>query len=75
MEEDCLDGCLVSALVAASFTWIEGPSVAQGADGRHRVVTHLNSGGRQVHKGALGNIKHLYQQAVDKVRQRRSRDA
>jgi hypothetical protein len=52
--------CLIAALVAALFAWSEGPSVALGADGRHRVVIHLTSGDRQVQKGALSNIKHLY---------------
>ena len=33
----------------------------QGADGRHRVVIHLNSRDRQVRKGVLNNIKHLDQ--------------
>jgi len=51
--------CLVSALVAVSFAWSNGPSLAQGADGRRRVVMHLNSVDRHVQKGAMSNIKHL----------------
>lgn len=33
-----------------------------GADGRHHVVFHLNSGDETIQKGALNNIKHLYQE-------------
>lgn len=53
--------CLVSALVAIPFARGEGSSVTQHADVRHRVVMHLNSGDRQVQKGVLNNIKHLYE--------------
>lgn len=56
-----LTACLVSALAAVPFVWGEGLSVTQGADRRHRVVMHLNSGDTQVQKGVLNNIKHLYE--------------
>ena len=33
-----------------------------GAQKRHRVVMHLNSGEEKVQRGALNNIRHLYQE-------------
>jgi uncharacterized protein len=54
--------CIVLALVAVPFAWGEESSVTQGSDKRHRVVMHLNSGDSQVQKGALNNIKHLYEE-------------
>jgi uncharacterized protein len=55
-------GCVVAILVVAPFVWGEGHAEKGGADGRHRVVMHLNSGDETVQKGALSNIKHLYQE-------------
>jgi intracellular sulfur oxidation DsrE/DsrF family protein len=54
--------CLVASLMAAPCAWGEGIAEKMGADGRHRVVMHLNSGDEKVQKGALNNIKHLYQE-------------
>jgi intracellular sulfur oxidation DsrE/DsrF family protein len=54
--------CVVAALMVAPCAWGEGIAPKGGADGRHRVVMHLNSGDEKVQKGALNNIKHLYQE-------------
>ncbi len=55
-------GCLIAGLTAASPLWAEGAAEKSGADGRHRVVLHLNSGDAKVQRGLLSNIKHLYQE-------------
>ncbi len=38
------------------------PEASGGAQQLHRVVMHLNSGDEKVQRGALNNIKHLYQE-------------
>jgi uncharacterized protein len=53
---------LVATLMVAQVVWGEGPAEQQGSDGRHHVVMHVNSGDEKIQKGALNNIKHLYQE-------------
>ena len=43
-------------------TWGAGDDVAPERRHPHRVVLHLNSGEERVQRGALNNIKHLYQE-------------
>lgn len=52
------------AVVLASSPFLPGESVAQQnqPDQPHRVVMHLNSGDESVQRGALNNIRHLYQE-------------
>ena len=54
--------CLVALLMVAPIAWGEEIAEKGGTGGRHRVVMHLNSGEENVQKGALNNIKHLYQE-------------
>jgi intracellular sulfur oxidation DsrE/DsrF family protein len=51
-------------VVLASSHFLPGESVAQQnpSDQHHRVVMHLNSGDEKVQRGALNNIRHLYQE-------------
>ena len=53
---------LLTALIAVPGAWAEGLADKQGDDGRHHVVMHLNSGDEKVQRGALNNIRHLYQE-------------
>jgi len=48
--------------MAVPCAWGEGIVEKEGVGGRHRVVMHLNSSDEKVQKGALNNIKHLYQE-------------
>jgi intracellular sulfur oxidation DsrE/DsrF family protein len=50
---------LVGALVA-SVVGVSGAAVT--SQDPHRVVMHLNSGDEKVQRGALNNIRHLYQE-------------
>ena len=51
------------ALLVCSFSaWSSGSDETTGADGRHHVVFYLNSGDETIQKGALNNVKHLYQE-------------
>ncbi len=54
--------CLIVVLMAVPIVRGEGPSGKPAGEERHRVVMHLNSGDEKVQKGALNNIKHLYQE-------------
>jgi intracellular sulfur oxidation DsrE/DsrF family protein len=51
-------------VVLASSPFLSGESGAQQnpSDQPHRVVMHLNSGDESVQRGALNNIRHLYQE-------------
>lgn len=42
-------------------TWGAGADVAPESSRPHRVVLHLNSGDEKIQRGALNNIKNLYQ--------------
>jgi hypothetical protein len=42
--------------------WGAGDDVAPESGQPHRVVLHLNSGDEKVQRGALNNIKNLYQE-------------
>jgi intracellular sulfur oxidation DsrE/DsrF family protein len=53
---------LLTALIAVPVVWGEGLAEKQGGDGRHRVVMHVNSGDEKVQRGALNNIRHLFQE-------------
>lgn len=50
-------------VVLASSPFLPGEAVGQQhpSDQQHRVVMHLNSGDEKVQRGALNNIRHLYQ--------------
>lgn len=49
-------------LLCSPPAWSSESGEKTGADGRHHVVFHLNSGDETIQKGALNNIKHLYQE-------------
>jgi uncharacterized protein len=51
-------------VVLAASHFLPGESAAQQnpSDQQHRVVMHLNSGDEKVQRGALNNIRHLYQE-------------
>jgi intracellular sulfur oxidation DsrE/DsrF family protein len=57
---------VAAVLLATSWphqsTWGTEPEASGGAQQLHRVVMHLNSGDEKVQRGALNNIKHLYQE-------------
>jgi hypothetical protein len=54
---------LVTVLVCALGVSAAGLSGAAGtSQGPHRVVMHLNTGDEKVQRGALNNIRHLYQE-------------
>jgi intracellular sulfur oxidation DsrE/DsrF family protein len=53
---------LLVAQVLHQPAWGEGSSAEPSAGPPHRVVMHLNSGDEKVQRGALNNIKHLYQE-------------
>jgi hypothetical protein len=52
------------AVVSLSLHVLPGDSIGQQlpSDPHHRVVMHLNSGDEKVQRGALNNIRHLYQE-------------
>ncbi len=52
---------LVTLMVVADVRG-ETPPELQGGEARHHVVIHLNSGDEKVQRGALNNIRHLYQE-------------
>ncbi len=54
--------CLAVTLILVPLARGEGAPAKGEADKPHRVVMHLNSGDEKVQKGALNNIKHLYQE-------------
>lgn len=58
-----MNGVLVTLLVGALGVAAVGFSgTAVTAQESHRVVMHLNSGDEKVQRGALNNIRHLYQE-------------
>lgn len=57
-----LAACLVATLAGPSPVSSEEPGSQATADSRHRVVMHLNAGEEHVQKGALNNIRNLYQE-------------
>ena len=62
MWSKCVPVVFAMAMLACSSpAWSGEAGEKSGADGLHHVVFHLNSGDEKVQKGALNNIKHLYQ--------------
>jgi intracellular sulfur oxidation DsrE/DsrF family protein len=58
-----MNGVLVTLLVGAFGVSAVGFSgTAVPSQESHRVVMHLNSGDEKVQRGALNNIRHLYQE-------------
>ena len=57
-----LASVLLAAVLLHQSAWGAGLAVEGGADQPHRVVMHLNSGDEKVQRGALSNIKNLYQE-------------
>lgn len=57
-----LASVLLAAVLLHQSAWGAGLAVEGGADQPHRVVMHLNSGDEKVQRGALNNIKNLYQE-------------
>lgn len=53
---------LVATLTAAQVVQGEEIPDKRGSDARHHVVMHVNSGDEKVQRGALNNIRHLYQE-------------
>ena len=51
---------LLVSLLSASVAGLNG--AAETSQGPHRVVMHLNSGDEKVQRGALNNIRNLYQE-------------
>lgn len=51
---------LLVSLLSASVGGLSG--AAETSQGPHRVVMHLNSGDEKVQRGALNNIRNLYQE-------------
>jgi uncharacterized protein len=51
---------LLVSLLSASVAGLSG--AAETSQGPHRVVMHLNSGDEKVQRGALNNIRNLYQE-------------
>ena len=51
---------LLVSLLSASVAGLSG--AAETSQDPHRVVMHLNSGDEKVQRGALNNIRHLYQE-------------
>ncbi len=49
-------------MILGQLTCAEGDDVVSGSGRPHRVVLHLNSGDEKVQRGALNNIKNLYQE-------------
>jgi intracellular sulfur oxidation DsrE/DsrF family protein len=58
-----MNGMLVTLLVSLLSASVAGLSgAAETSQGPHRVVMHLNSGDEKVQRGALNNIRNLYQE-------------
>ena len=53
---------VVAVLVSVPLLSAESRSEQIAAGPQHRVVMHLNSGDEKVQRGALNNIRHLYQE-------------
>lgn len=54
--------CLCTVVMVTSAAGSERGEQQKGVESRHHVVIHVNSGDEQVQRGALNNIKHLYQE-------------
>lgn len=54
--------CLLAFLMFGFGPSDQGFAQQEGTERRHQVVMHLNSADEHVQKGALNNIKHLYQE-------------
>ena len=58
-----MNAMLVTLLVSLLSPSVAGLSgAAETSQGPHRVVMHLNSGDEKVQRGALNNIRNLYQE-------------
>lgn len=58
-----LNAMFITLLVGAIVASVVGLSgAAETSQESHRVVMHLNSGDEKVQRGALNNIRHLYQE-------------
>ena len=58
-----MNAMLVTLLVSLLSVSVAGLSgAAETSQGPHRVVMHLNSGDEKVQRGALNNIRNLYQE-------------
>ena len=58
-----MNAILVTLLFSLLSTSVAGLSgAAETSQDPHRVVMHLNSGDEKVQRGALNNIRHLYQE-------------
>lgn len=57
-----LTAVLLAALWPHQPAWGAGSGKDGGAGRLHHVVMHLNSGDEKVQRGALNNIRHLYQE-------------
>jgi intracellular sulfur oxidation DsrE/DsrF family protein len=58
-----MNAMLITLLVSLLSTSVAGLSgAAETSQGPHRVVMHLNSGDEKVQRGALNNIRNLYQE-------------
>jgi intracellular sulfur oxidation DsrE/DsrF family protein len=58
-----LNAMFITLLVGAIVASVVGLSgAAETSQKSHRVVMHLNSGDEKVQRGALNNIRHLYQE-------------
>jgi intracellular sulfur oxidation DsrE/DsrF family protein len=58
-----MNAMLVTLLVSLLSVSVAGLSgAAETSQGSHRVVMHLNSGDEKVQRGALNNIRNLYQE-------------
>ena len=53
---------LCATLTGESLAWPASSGEEAGTTQPHRVVMHLNSGDEKVQRGALSNIKNLYQE-------------
>jgi intracellular sulfur oxidation DsrE/DsrF family protein len=53
---------LFAVMLMSSPVWGAGAVGKDTADTVHRVVMHVNSGDEKVQRGALNNIRHLYQE-------------
>lgn len=63
MKPMLVASAMVAVMVAGwTDTGAAGPPDVEGVGDRHRVVMHLNSGDEQAQRGALNNIRHLYQE-------------
>ena len=58
-----MNAMLVTLLVSLLSASVSGPSgAAETPQDPHRVVMHVNSSDEKIQRGALNNIRHLYQE-------------